>query len=124
VSAAFEELGHFLVAAEAAAEAARALRRAGRPRQAAAAAARANALAGRCEGARTPALEGADDAVPLTRREHEIASLAAQGLPSKAIAERLVVSVRTVENHLQRVYEKLGIGGRADLAHRLSSHEN
>jgi DNA-binding CsgD family transcriptional regulator len=124
VSAGFEELGHVLVAAEAAAEAARAYRRAGRPRQAAAAVARANALAARCEGARTPSLEGADDAVPLTRREHEIASLAAQGMPSKAIADRLVVSVRTVENHLQRVYEKLGVGGRADLAHRLSTHEN
>jgi DNA-binding CsgD family transcriptional regulator len=124
VSGAFDELGHVLVAAEAAAEAARAYRRAGRPRQAAAAAARANALAARCEGARTLALEGAEDAVPLTRREHEIASLAAQGLPSKAIAQRLVVSVRTVENHLQRVYEKLGVGGRADLADRLSSHEN
>jgi DNA-binding NarL/FixJ family response regulator len=52
---------------------------------------------------------------PLTPREREVALLAAGGLSSPAIAERLVVSVRTVDNHLQRVYGKLGIGGRGEL---------
>ena len=51
----------------------------------------------------------------LTRREREIAELAALGLSSRQIAERLVVSVRTVDNHLQRVYRKLGIARRAEL---------
>lgn len=53
---------------------------------------------------------------PLTRREREIASLAAEGLSSKAIAEQLFLSVRTVDNHLSRVYVKLGVGGRGELA--------
>ena len=46
--------------------------------------------------------------------------LAATGMPSRAIAEQLYLSVRTVENHLQRVYAKLGVAGRADLAEALS----
>ena len=53
---------------------------------------------------------------PLTDREREIAQLAARGLTSRAIAEQLVVSTRTVENHLQRVYMKLGVSGRSELA--------
>ncbi len=52
----------------------------------------------------------------LTRREREIAVLAASGLSSRQIAERLVVSVRTVDNHLQRAYRKLGVTRRQDLA--------
>ncbi|MET0769573.1 MAG: helix-turn-helix transcriptional regulator [Solirubrobacteraceae bacterium] len=42
--------------------------------------------------------------------------LAAGGLSSAEIAARLVVSVRTVDNHLQRAYGKLGIGSRQELA--------
>ena len=45
-----------------------------------------------------------------------VALLAAQGLPSRVIGERLHLSVRTVENHLQRVYGKLGISKRSELA--------
>ena len=45
-----------------------------------------------------------------------MARLAAEGLSSREIASRLVVSARTVENHLQRAYEKLGVGGRDELA--------
>jgi DNA-binding CsgD family transcriptional regulator len=63
----------------------------------------------------------ADPIVPLTRREGEIANLAAQGLSSRSISERLFLSARTVENHLARVYTKLGIGSRAELAHALAS---
>ena len=54
--------------------------------------------------------------MPLTEREREIALLASTGLKCKAIAERLYLSVRTVDNHLQRAYTKLGVGGRDDLA--------
>ena len=41
--------------------------------------------------------------------------LAAGGLTSPEIAERLVLSVRTVENHLQRGYDKLGVANRSEL---------
>ena len=54
--------------------------------------------------------------VPLTNREREIAELAADGLPSRVIAERLYVSVRTVDNHPARIYAKLGVSSRAELA--------
>ena len=90
--------------------------RPGRSRDAAAAAQRSQALSRQCEGAATPALVLADEVTPLTRREREVALLAAQGLASKDIAEKLFLSVRTVENHLQRAYEKLGIAGRDELA--------
>ncbi len=52
----------------------------------------------------------------LTAREREIALLAAEGLRSRDIAERLVVSVRTVDNHLQHTYRKLGVRRRDELA--------
>lgn len=51
----------------------------------------------------------------LTRRESEIAALAAGGLSDRAIADRLGISVRTVETHLIRVYRKLGVNSRRDL---------
>lgn len=63
----------------------------------------------------TPGLTGVGH-VPLSVREREIAVLAARGLSNRAIAERLVVSVRTVDNHLHRAYTKLGVTSRRDLA--------
>ena len=54
--------------------------------------------------------------LPLTPREREIVSLAARGLSNKDIAERLTVSVRTVEGHLYRAGHKLGVSERTDLA--------
>jgi DNA-binding CsgD family transcriptional regulator len=77
---------------------------------------RADDLLAQCEGARTPALSRARTVVPLTDREREIAMLAAAGLSDRAIAERLFLSVRTVGNHLGRVYDKLGVSSRAELA--------
>ena len=55
----------------------------------------------------------------MTRREREVAELAARGATSRDIAEKLFVSSRTVENHLQRAYEKLGVRGRAELGEAL-----
>lgn len=51
--------------------------------------------------------------VELSPRERQVIELAAAGLSNTAIAERLVLSVRTVERHLSNAYLKLGISGRA-----------
>jgi len=52
----------------------------------------------------------------LTRREGEISGLVAEGLSNKEIAERLVISPRTVETHVQNVLTKLGFTSRAQIA--------
>ena len=105
-----------LVAAEAADAAAAAHRESGRHSSARAAEARAALWLTRCEGARPPTLLAAPEAAELTPREREIALLAAGGSSSREIAERLVLSVRTVDNHLQNAYRKLGVTRRQDLA--------
>ena len=115
----FEQIGACLLAAESATEAALAYQRDGNRRAGAALGVRAAELAGACEGARTPGLTSLDVVVPLTARERDVATLAAQGVSSKAIAERLFLSVRTVNNHLQSVYSKLGVTGRRELASAL-----
>ncbi|MDQ1503950.1 MAG: hypothetical protein QOD57_1677 [Actinomycetota bacterium] len=119
VSAAFATLGADLLAAEAAADAALSWRQAGEPRKAAAAEHRAAGLLDRCEGAATPAVQAVERRSHLTPTERHVALLAAGGRSNKQIAEELFVAVRTVENHLQHVYEKLGIGGRTELAEAL-----
>jgi DNA-binding CsgD family transcriptional regulator len=58
----------------------------------------------------------------LSRRELEVAELAAQRVRSKQIAERLGLSTRTVDNHLMRIYRKLGISGRDELEAILRSN--
>ncbi|HLQ52997.1 MAG TPA: LuxR C-terminal-related transcriptional regulator [Streptosporangiaceae bacterium] len=119
----FESLGAILLAAEAAAGAAEAFSRAGDKRAATAALRRASALAAACEGAATPGLVHATAAaVPLSGREREIVMLAGTGMASQDIADRLYLSVRTVNNHLQHAYTKLGVSSRAGLAHALGSN--
>jgi DNA-binding CsgD family transcriptional regulator len=120
VADAFADLDALLLAAEAASAGALALRDEGRADSARAASARSAAWLGRCEGARPPTLVAPDAAAELTAREREIAALAARGLTSREIADRLVVSVRTVDNHLQRVYRKLGVTGRGELSRLLA----
>ncbi|MFD1930433.1 LuxR C-terminal-related transcriptional regulator [Nonomuraea mangrovi] len=115
VAASFTGLGMLLHAAEACAQASAAHRARGRPQQGRVTAARAAAYAASCQGARSPALARLAGPV-LTPREREIAGLAASGLASKDIAASLVLSIRTVDNHLQSVYGKLGVNGRTELA--------
>jgi DNA-binding CsgD family transcriptional regulator len=116
VAAALEDLGALLLATEAAAAAARAHRAAARDARANASMERAAALAAACQGARTPGL-GPDPLVStLTAREREVAMLAAARTSSREIAARLDLSVRTVDNHLSRVYAKLGVSSRSQLA--------
>ena len=59
------------------------------------------------------------DALSLTERERQLVELAAQGLSNPEIADRLVLSVRTVESHLYRAMQKLGVKDRRDLPTRL-----
>ncbi|MFI5972014.1 LuxR C-terminal-related transcriptional regulator [Streptomyces sp. NPDC051452] len=108
---ALQERGLLLFAAEAHAQAVRAHRD---PRAARRSRTRALALAGRCQGARTPALAGLtlDE---LTSRQRQIVTLAAAGLSNREIAERLTLSVRTVGNHLYGAYTRLGTGDREAL---------
>jgi DNA-binding NarL/FixJ family response regulator len=112
----FEAIGALLSAADAAAQAAAAFQAADDRIGAFQAGAAATRLAAECGGIRTPALAVAAPALPLTTREHEIASLVAAGLSNKEIAERLMVSVRTVEGHLYRANIKLDISDREQLA--------
>lgn len=116
---ALESAGASLVAAEAYITAARRFRSERLPRREAAASRRAQALLAECGEVRTPALLLDGELAPLTRREREIAALAAAGASSREIGEKLFLSVRTVDNHLQKVYGKLGVSGRAALAQAL-----
>ncbi|EMY32354.1 LuxR family transcriptional regulator, partial [Arthrobacter crystallopoietes BAB-32] len=53
--------------------------------------------------------------VKLTRREHEIGGLVLEGMQNADIAERLGLSVRTVEGHIYRMFAKLHISSREEL---------
>jgi non-specific serine/threonine protein kinase len=52
----------------------------------------------------------------LTPREWEIAELVGKGFTSKQIAEKLVVSARTVDAHVEHIRTKLGVSSRTQIA--------
>jgi DNA-binding CsgD family transcriptional regulator len=107
-------------AAEAASAAAWCLDRQHQDRAASAAARAAERYADNCEGTRPGPMPGHSSPTRLTKREQEIATLAAGGRSTKEIAEQMFVSQRTVENHLHRAYVKLGVSDRAALAEVLT----
>lgn len=115
VSQVFEAMGATLLAAEAAADTGVVWRRRGNSRRAAFAYNRARALRSHCPGVVTPALQSIESRVQLTAAERKVAMLAAKGRSNNEIAQHLYVSVRTVENQLQRVYHKLGISRRSQI---------
>lgn len=119
VSLEFERAGLLLSAADASAAAVSLHDRDGSSRSrrlAAAASERALRLADRCDGATSPALRNASRPLPITAREREISALVARGLSNREIAERLTVSVRTVEGHIYRACIKLDVADREALA--------
>lgn len=62
-----------------------------------------------------------DPTNPLTLRERDIAQLVVRGLSNRRIAAELVLSERTVENHVSNILRKLGLTSRAGIATRLST---
>ncbi|WP_019204020.1 LuxR family transcriptional regulator [Tsukamurella sp. 1534] len=112
----FERIGAAVSAADAAAAASVAHDRAGRRSAMFASSATASRLSAACGGLVTPALIAASHPLPLTVREREIANLIAAGATNKQIADRLFVSVRTVEGHIYRACAKLDVTDRAGLA--------
>lgn len=63
-------------------------------------------------------LVSSDSVIPLTMRERQVVALASQGLANREIADRIGVSIRTVEGHLYQVFAKLGITSRSELEQR------
>jgi DNA-binding NarL/FixJ family response regulator len=54
-----------------------------------------------------------DELSELSRRETEVLELVAAGISNEEIADRLYLSVRTVERHLTNIYAKLRLSGKA-----------
>jgi DNA-binding CsgD family transcriptional regulator len=115
VSAEFELMGDLVAAIDAASHAALAYRGHDLRGSALGCAARAEALA-KYLGVSTPALRHASEPLPLTDRETEIVMLIGEGLSNREVADRLTLSVRTVESHIYRAMTKTGTTSREALA--------
>jgi HD-GYP domain-containing protein (c-di-GMP phosphodiesterase class II) len=70
----------------------------------------------------TPSRTRAGGPAGLTAREADVLALLAEGLPNKAIARRLGISPKTVGNHVERIYTKLGVTNRAGAAMSAMQH--
>jgi ATP/maltotriose-dependent transcriptional regulator MalT len=114
----FEKLGAMAMAADAAAQAAREHARAGTRIKELESSTHAHWRASQCD-LRSPATAAIERPLPITDREREFATLVAAGLSNRQISDRLNVSARTVEGHLYRIFTKLGITDRDELAHLL-----
>jgi DNA-binding CsgD family transcriptional regulator len=117
----FENMGDLVAAVDAAAHAALAYRHQDKRGSALGCSTRADALAARC-GASTPVLRQATESLPLTDREAEIVILIGAGLSNRAVAEKLTLSIRTVESHIYRAMMKTGTTSRDELAALMPRH--
>ncbi|MEK8173919.1 helix-turn-helix transcriptional regulator [Streptomyces sp. M19] len=74
-----------------------------------------------CRGrrGRCPPTARAGPADPLTPREREVAALVASGLSNREVAERLVISKRTADTHVEHILTKLRITSRAQIPRAL-----
>lgn len=127
VAARFGDLGLPILAAEAWTQASESFRVTGRSRQHLNAATRATELLDALDPLdRPPEARGrrAEPPVRISRREREVARLAADGHTNREIAEQLCLSERTVENHLYRVFAKLGIRSRRELSGALDARRH
>jgi len=76
----------------------------------------AEAIAFALEESPRPGPAGRRGGPRLTRREQDVAALVARGMSNSQIAATLVISVRTVETHVQHIMDKLGCSTRAQIA--------
>jgi DNA-binding CsgD family transcriptional regulator len=114
----FSRIGAMALAADAAAQAAREHARAGERAKGLESSARAHWLAGKF-GVHSPAIGATTQPLPITDRQREIAAMVSAGLSNREIADHLSVSVRTVDGHLYRIFAKLDIQRRDQLARLL-----
>ncbi len=124
VAETFVKLGAVIVAAEAAMQASSSFHRSGDQRRGNACALRSAAMVEGTDIAPLPNASSTSTVTPLTSREREIAYLASQGSSNKEISELLFLSSRTVENHLSKVFVKLGVTSRQGLESALAMGAN
>jgi DNA-binding CsgD family transcriptional regulator len=120
-ASAFAEMGHSLMASELWGAASVAYGREGLRARSTKAAKRSQETSVLCEGARIRPATWADQVEPLSRRQREVALLAAQGATNAEIASALSLSVRTVESHLYAAFAKLGLTAREELSEVLTA---
>ncbi len=114
VSDDLETMGDRIAAADAAAHAAKVFGRENLRGSKLTASGRATRISAEC-GSTTPATRDVSAPLPLSKREREIATLVRDGLSNREIADTLTMSVRTVEGHIYRACNKVGVANRAEL---------
>ncbi|HET7073673.1 MAG TPA: helix-turn-helix transcriptional regulator, partial [Mycobacterium sp.] len=119
-SAAYRQIGDRVAAADAAAQASVAFTDSQRHKRGLYAAALARELADECGGLRTPAMR-TPTGLKLSGRQRDVVELVLAGLSNRQIADRLVMSVRTVEGHIYRACQRVGAQSREELASIIQS---
>jgi DNA-binding CsgD family transcriptional regulator len=114
-AAAYRTIGDRAAAADAAAQASVAFDESQQHRRGLYAAALARELADECGGLSTPALR-TPAGIKLSGRQRDVVELVVAGLSNREIAEKLVMSVRTVEGHVYRACQRVGAQSREELA--------
>jgi DNA-binding CsgD family transcriptional regulator len=114
-SAGYRGVGDRAAAADAAAQASVAFDESQQHKRGLYAAALARELADECGGLRTPALR-TPAGLKLSGRQRDVVELVVAGLSNRQIAQKLVMSVRTVEGHIYRACQRVGAQSREELA--------